>query len=235
MLERAIAVVRHTSRPLGSREQGFDQGQVGELELDASLDAGILLEPSDPARLRLQVPEPLEAEVVLIMDMSLSMTGETIALVAVAATILCFSLPSESLALVAFDSDAHILKPLGERIPVREAVRRVLEVPARGYTHLEQGLRTGLEALRRASGTQKNAVLLSDGVYNIGWDPTPLARLFPHLHVIQLGEGDAESRDRGLCRALASQGRGRYYRAERYDDLPQVAWRLVRSLFRRGR
>lgn len=235
VLEKAIACVRHTSRPIGKIETGFDEGLGGELDLDASLDAGLLLDASNPQHLRLSTPEALRAEVVLIMDMSLSMTGENIALVAVAAAVLSFAIPSESLALVAFDSAATLLKPLGEVIPVREGVRRVLEVPARGYTHLEAGLRTGLDALRPAKGPQRNAVLLSDGIYNVGWDPTPLASLFPHLHVIQLGEGDAESRDKGLCRTLASLGRGRYDRAERYEDLPAVAWRLVRALFRRGR
>lgn len=117
-------------------------------------------------------------------------------------------------------------------MPLRELVRRILEFPARGYTHLSEGLRLALDCLREARLPQRAAVLMSDGVYNVGWDPAPMAALFPRLHVIQLGEGDAESRDKGLCRRLASDGRGRYYRAERYEDLPLMAYRLVQDLFR---
>lgn len=232
VLEKASACVRHASRPSRLRGTDWQSAPGGEFDLDATLEAGFLLDPHDPERLMVQLREPREADIVLILDMSLSMTGEKIALVAVAATVLAFKLPMHCLSVVVFDSTAHVLKRLGEAMPLRELIRRILEFPARGYTHLSQGLRTGLECLRAAKLPQRAGVLMSDGVYNVGWDPAPLAPLFPRLHVIQLGEGQAEERDKGLCRRLASNGRGRYYRAECYEDLPLMAYRLVQDLFR---
>ena len=232
VLERALQCVRHAGRPTRLESAGWIEEPSGDLDLNGSLDAGILLEPEDPSRLRVTVREPRRASIVLILDMSLSMTGEKIALVAVAAAVLALKLTSEELAVVTFDSTATPLKRLGEKVSPRELVRRVLEVPARGYTHLEGGLREGLRLLRDSRVPQRAGVLMTDGIYNVGWDPAPLAPLFPRLHVIQLGEEDAEKNDRGLCRRLASGGRGRYYRAEQYEDLPAMTYRLVQDLFR---
>lgn len=232
VLQQALECVRHAGRPMRTRQDDWTQVPGGELDLEQTLEADYWLEPSDPTRLRVQTREAKQADIVMILDMSLSMTGEKIALIAVAATVLAFKLPAECLSVVVFDSSAHVLKRLGERVPLRELVRRLLEFPARGYTHLSEGLRSALECLRDARNLQRAGVLMSDGVYNVGWDPAPLATLFPHLHVIQLGEGDAELKDKGLCRRLAANGRGRYYRAETYQDLPLMAYRLVQDLFR---
>ncbi|MFM7201165.1 MAG: vWA domain-containing protein [Myxococcota bacterium] len=232
VLQQAMECVRHASRPMRIREQAWQEAPGGDIDLEQTLDAGYLLEPEDPQRLRVLQREAREADVVLILDMSLSMTGEKIALVAVATTVLAFTLPAERLGLVVFDSQAHVLKRLGEVLPLRELVRRLLEFPAKGYTHLSDGLRKGLEVLREGRQAVRCGVLMSDGVYNVGWDPAPLATLYPRLHVIQVGEGDVESRDKGLSRRMASNGRGRYARAERYEELPSMTWRLVQDLFR---
>jgi Mg-chelatase subunit ChlD len=231
VLERAMDCIRHAARPVKVEELGWLERPGGELDLDASLEHGFLLQPDNPETLRVQDRSPKEAELVLVMDMSLSMTGEKLALVAVAVAVLQLKLQQSPLGLVAFDSTARVLKRCHETIPVREVIRRVMEVPARGYTNLEAGLKEGLALLREARLPHRAGILMTDGIYNVGWDPSPLAPQFPRLHVIQLGK-DAEKNDKGLCRHLASAGRGRYYRAGRYEDLPALAYMLVQDLFR---
>jgi len=232
VLARAEDCMRHASRPRQRHPASFLEMPEGDLDLEQSIDAGLLLDPNNPSLLRVSTQESAQTDLCLILDMSLSMTGEKVALVAVAAAVLALTLPSKHLGLVAFDSDSTRLKPLGEQISPRELVRRVLEVPARGFTNLEAGMREGLSVLRASQELRRAGVLMTDGAYNVGWDPSPLAPLFPRLHVIQLGEGRGEAIDKGLTRRLASAGRGRYYRAERYEDLPRLAHRLVRDLFR---
>ena len=160
--------------------------------------------------------------------MSLSMTGEKIALVAVAAAILRMKL--ENVSIVAFDTQAHRLVRVGERLPLREVVRRVLMVPAQGYTHIAAGLEAALDELARSRRPEKVAILMSDGISNVGQDPVRVAGRFDNLHVVQIGR-DLPQGSRA-CRGMAQAGHGRRFHAPTYVALPVVVKRLIREVFR---
>jgi Mg-chelatase subunit ChlD len=159
--------------------------------------------------------------------MSLSMTGEKIALTALAVAILHIKL--EQIAVVSFDSAAHTLVRLDERLPVREVVRRVLRVPAQGFTNIEAGLLAGQVALRRGRHRERVGIVMTDGVANMGANPVLAAGALPRLHVVQVGP--EEPQGARACRAMAAAGRGRRYRAVLYTQLPGVVRRLVRECF----
>lgn len=223
ILARARALVRHAARPMRREEEGWPQ--EGDLDLDQTLE---LPRPWRPEDLRVVRVVPREAEVVVVLDMSLSMTGEKIALVAVATAILRMKL--EHVAVVAFDTTAHLLVSAGEPVPVRELVRRVLEVPAQGYTNIEAGLEAGMRQVRRSRRRERVGLLFTDGVANVGADPVGVAARFPRLHVVHLGAHHPQGAR--CCQAMARAGRGRIYRARAYADLPTVVRAAVRELFR---
>lgn len=229
VLSRARALLRHGARPRRDEDLPWTEAPGGELALDALVDEGVPPGAVEPDQVRVTVPAPRRADVVLMLDMSLSMTGEKVALVATAAAVLSLQLDPEDLAVVAFDHRATLLKRLGERVPPDTLVGRVLDVPADGFTSIEAGMRKGLTALARGRLGRRRGLLVTDGVYNVGWDPTPLARRFPRLHVVQVG---APGPDRGLCARLASNGRGPLHVLPDYDSLPSLARRLVGELFR---
>lgn len=223
ILERARAMLRHAARPTRRVEDGFPA--EGELDLEATLEQ---VRPWAPQDLRVQRVEPREADVVAILDMSLSMTGSKIALVALAAAILRLRL--DRLAVVHFDTKAHRLVRVGEAVSPRELVRRILEVPAQGYTNIEAGLKVSLSELKRSRRRERVAILMSDGVANMGADPALAAAHFPTLHVVQVGTEEKLGSE--SCRRMAEAGRGRHYRAPDYEDLPAVVRQLVRDVFR---
>jgi len=223
ILSRARAMLRHAARPSRSIEDRLP-GQ-GELDLEATLEQPRPWEAQD---LIVRRNEPREAEVVAVLDMSLSMTGEKIALTALSAAILRLKL--EHVAVVAFDTEAHLLVRVGESVTPRELVRRVLEVPAQGYTNIEAGLRLALRELQRSNRRERVGILLSDGIYNVGWDPVRVAARYPRLHVVQVGQEERQGTK--TCTRMASVGRGRLYRAVTYEDLPRVVRTLVREVFR---
>ncbi len=181
-----------------------------------------------PAQLRLVRPEPREVDAIVVLDMSLSMTGEKIALLAVATAILHLKL--DHVAVMAFDTVPHPVVRIGEHVGVREVVRRVLSVPAQGYTNLEGGLDAALTELRRSRRRERVGLLFTDGVANVGWDPVPVAARFPRLHVVHLGGHHVQGAR--TCREMARAGRGKLYRARTYADLPLVVRGAVRELFR---
>ncbi len=223
ILKRARDLLRHASRPTHAVRDRLPS--EGELDLDATLEQP---RPWAPEDLVLARVEPREADVVAVLDMSLSMTGEKIALTALAAAILRLKL--DNVAVVAFDTEAHILVRVGESVDPRELVRRVLEVPAQGYTNIEAGLRLALRELKRSTRRERVGILISDGIYNVGWDPVRVAATYPKLHVVQVGQEERQGTK--TCTRMATAGRGRLYRAVAYEDLPRVVRTLVREVFR---
>ena len=222
ILARARELLRHATRPTRRQEDGYPS--AGDLDLEATLER---VQPWTADDLRVQRTEPREADVVVMLDMSLSMTGDKIALIALATAILRLKL--DSLAVVSFDTKAHTLVAGGEIVPVRETVRRVLAVPAQGYTNIEAGLLAGAQNLARCKRRERVGIMMTDGIANMGGDPVKAAHRFPRLHVVQVGIEEAQGSE--TCLAMARQGRGRHYRAHRYEELPAVVRQLVRECF----
>ncbi len=234
VVARARDLVRHAARP--TRTDHSTWPQPGDLDLVATIEA-LDVGPRSPGQTRIAWrPEgihvartvPRDADVVAVLDMSLSMNGEKIALVAVAAAILHLKL--DRVAVVSFDTLATTLVPLGAKLDVREVVRRVLTVPAQGYTHISAGLEEGLDQLIRSRRKERVGLLLSDGISNVGRDPVHIAQRYPTLHVIQVGRDVPQGRR--ACTRMALAGQGARWHAPTYLALPQVVRQVVREVFR---
>jgi Mg-chelatase subunit ChlD len=154
--------------------------------------------------------------VVLAVDLSGSMKGERIRTAAATVGALAAELASESLAVIAFWSDAAILLDLGEPVRPMELLDAMLRIPARGLTNVAFPLQ--LAAARLAAAPQRDArvVLLSDCVHNAGPDPRPVAARLPRLDVLldMSGEKDIE-----LGTDLARLGHGTFHPIRAYQDI----------------
>ncbi|MFN7143756.1 MAG: vWA domain-containing protein, partial [Myxococcota bacterium] len=181
ILDHARRLLRHAARP--RRLDAVAWPGEGELDLEETIERPRPWAPGDVRLLR-QVPR--EADVVAILDMSLSMTGEKTALVAVATAILRLKL--ENVAVVAFDTGARVLVRVGEVVSPRELVRRVLTVPAQGYTNIEGGLVAAADQLRRSGRRERVGLLLTDGIANVGGDPVSAAGRLPRPPIVYLGD-----------------------------------------------
>ena len=141
---------------------------------------------------------------VVILDMSLSMTGDKIALTALAAAILRLKL--DHIAVVCFDTKAHELVAMAEPITPEDLVRRILRVPAQGFTNVNAGLKMGLDQLRQGGRRERVGIVMTDGVANVDGDPVRRAAAFPLLHVVQVGE--KEVRGTRACSAMPRAAAG---------------------------
>lgn len=171
--------------------------------------------------------------IVLSVDTSLSMTGEKLALTAVALAVVLLEFPDDPIGIIAFENEAKILKRLDERISIQSLVERFLDVPAQGYTHLEDGMKAALKLVNQAKAAGKrkhpSTVLLTDGKYTAGKDPAYLAPLFPHLVVLKMGQ---ERASLDLCRELAKKGRGVLREVGELKGLPSIMYGVVKDLLR---
>jgi Mg-chelatase subunit ChlD len=169
--------------------------------------------------------------VVLSIDTSLSMTGEKLALTAVALAVVLLQFPDDPVGIVAFENEAKIIKRPDERLSVEQLIERFLDVPAQGYTHLEDGMKAALRLSRSASRTSgiPSTVLLTDGKYTAGRDPAYLAPRFSHLVVLKMGKERASLE---LCRELARKGKGVLREVGELEALPTVMYGVVKDLLR---
>lgn len=174
-----------------------------------------------------------EQPVVLAVDTSLSMTGEKLALTAVALCVVLLQFPDDPVGIIAFENEARVLKQLDERISTEELIARFLDVPAKGYTHLEAGMKAALrmissrEAMRSRRPTA--CVLLTDGKYTAGKDPAYLASRFPHLFVLKMGD---ERSSHALCEEMARKGKGALREVVDLEELPAAMTSVVKDLLR---
>jgi Mg-chelatase subunit ChlD len=200
-----------------------------ELDLDATLENSL------PERLEpwMSFKRARVEPVILCVDTSLSMTGEKLALTAVAVAVVLLEFPDDPVGVVTFETEPHVVKGPNEQITIPEMVKRFLEAPSKGYTDIEDGLLAALKQVSEISslGFQRPAsvVLISDGKYTAGKDPSYLADRFPHLQVVKIG---TDRSSQLLCHELARKGRGGLREVADMKDLPQALFNLVKELIR---
>ena len=221
-----VGPIRRATRPV---VDVMDEPFRGELEVEATLENMAGKRFPDREDWIVERREEREQQVVVMMDASLSMAGENLAIAAVAAAVLALKLRGEDISVVAFESKAHALSRLEERDDPEEVVERILAEPARGYTNIEDALRVGGQEIRRGRNPRKAGLLITDGVYTAGGDPTPYADAFPRLFVLLTED---YKMDPTLCARLARVGRGEVFHVKHHAELPgkmlDIANRVLR-------
>ena len=115
-------------------------------------------------------------------------------------------LARDSLAVVAFWSDAAVLVRMGEQVAPLAILDLLLRVPSQGLTNVSFALETAGHQLAGVPPRDARVLLLSDCVHNAGPDPRLTAARLPRLDVLVDTSGE---QDVDLGRDLARIGRGR--------------------------
>lgn len=234
ILERAQAILGSVVHPVFQKSAPWAEVPGDAAQVDFDFDETIENSPFlDDIWMEFEVHRP--QAIILSVDTSLSMTGEKLALTAVALAVVLLQFPDDPIGIVAFENEAKILKRPEERISIPMLVERFLDVPAQGYTHLEEGMRAALKLATSAAvsgggrARRASTVLLTDGKYTAGRDPGYLAPRFSHLVVLKMGRERASLE---LCRELAIGGKGVLREVAELDALPQIMYSVVKDLLR---
>lgn len=181
------------------------RGGSDDIDLDATLE--LIAEKPVPEDEDVVVRERVRAprSVVLAVDVSGSMKGERVRTAAATVGALAAELEQDSLAVIAFWSDAAMLLRMGDPVRPLELLDAMLRIPARGLTNVAFPLELAAQQLAGVPPRNARVLLLSDCVHNAGPDPRPFAGRLPRLDVLldTTGEKDLE-----LGRELARIGRG---------------------------
>lgn len=228
------SVLRPEKRALVDYRTFVESGQRGELDVLETLDEGFargftLGSMMPPESLRFDTRLDKNNDIALVMDASLSMTGEKIALLAVSVAVVALCVPAPHLSLMGFDSRTRWIKRFGEQLSVEEIVERVLELPAGGFTNLELALGETAKTIHGQHRDRANVILITDGKYTEGGDPTYLAPKYKHLNVLKIGRDQA---GRELLLELTSRGNGRFFEARHINELPRTMYGAMRTLLR---
>jgi Mg-chelatase subunit ChlD len=202
---------------------------------------GSTLEPILPVKLDL--PEKLvvpEAAIVLVLDNSGSMrrpvmgssrTQQDVANESAARAIM--SLDAEDLVgVIAFNSEASVVVPLGPAADKRAVAERTRAIASGGGTSIGPALRIAREQLSGVDAKHKHVILLSDG-QSQGADRLPdlAAELRAEgIRISTIAVGD--SADLGTMEVIANRADGAFYHVLNPSVLPNVflkAVRVVRS------
>jgi len=227
VLARAKDVIGASKKETRKKTDSVANRPYAELNIDETLEMIAVKPYPDAYDLIVDYKEQKRLDCALMLDTSLSMSGEKLALLAVAATVLAFKLPAEDYSIVSFESTANTLKKIRSKMTLEKIAQKILDVPALGYTNIESALREGLTQLGLGRHKNRVGILISDGKYTAGKDPIPIAARYKRLHVVLIGDFNT---DPEACRSMASSGHGRVYRAPNFQSLPRTLHRLLADL-----
>jgi Mg-chelatase subunit ChlD len=195
-----------------------------DIDLDKTIE--VLTEHPVPEDTDIVVRERMRSRrsAVLIVDVSGSMRGEKVRMAAATVAAVSADLADDQLALVAFWSDAALLKALDTVASSAKLLDQLLRIPARGLTNVHFGLTVAAAELARSAARRRTAILLTDAVHNAGPDPRLLARRFPELHVLLQTDGE---HDRPLAADLARLGHGGLADIHTHRDVAPALNRLL--------
>jgi Ca-activated chloride channel family protein len=200
------------------------------LDHDGHVDLMLEIEAPRPASAARRPP----ARAALVVDESGSMHGPKLLTAKRCLAWLAGRLDRDDrVALVGFDTEARLHRPLGPA-GGEDLLRAVAGLAPRGTTNLSAGLLMGLEQLEGAPDGPRALILLTDGWANEGvTDPDRLVALARGAAargttVSTIGFGEEFSED--LLQAMAAGGGGRAHYAPTPDAAPAIFAEELRGL-----
>jgi uncharacterized protein with von Willebrand factor type A (vWA) domain len=200
-----------------SAQEWMARGNFTELDVEETL-----LQREPVYQVRMEKNHGL----VILLDTSLSMKGEKLALLGVTVAAAHESIPSEALCILGFDSEIHVIKAFQEKISTESAIERVLSIPAGGFTNIDLGLKAAGEHIAESNLKDSRVILISDGRYTEGKNPVIRARNFRMVYPVKIGKDPG---GRTVMREIADTGQGRFSEVREMHELPRFLLHAIRT------
>ena len=226
IIDRTLRQLGPTKMPMIKTLVDYKPGVEGEIEVASTLDNMSSPDNIQAEDIVLERKELKHIACVLMIDASLSMTGEKLAMATSSIAVLAHRLKGIEYAVVLFENKANVIKKMQADTDLEKLIGDLLDLNAMGYTNIEEGLRAGLKELEMAKTPNKIGVVVTDGNYTMGHDPRQLAALFPRLHVMMTTGLDARE---DVCSGMAVQGKGEMYEIKNYEEMPRALYSLIKT------
>jgi MoxR-like ATPase len=199
-IQRVLRLLGPVSLPTRITRGTYSPGDEREMDIESTAENitnRVHIQPSD---IIVEGREPRRLSVALMLDASLSMSGDKLAM---------------ATAAIAVD----------EEIDLDRLILSLLEFNASGYTNIEEALHSGQKGLSAADTRDQVGILITDGNYTVGNDPSKAASAFKKLFVIMTESHDCRL---SVCESVASSGRGRVFPVSEFDEIPRTLYRVLR-------
>jgi Mg-chelatase subunit ChlD len=163
----------------------------------------------------------------MMLDASLSMSGDKLAMATAAIAVLAFRLKTVDYILITFNDRPTVLKRVNQTKNLDDLISDLLEARAGGYTNIEWALRKGKEELSSSITRNQVGILITDGNYTVGADPAEAAMSYKRLFVIMTESHDCQP---VTCAGIAKSGGGHMYSVSSFDEIPQVLYKVLRRV-----
>lgn len=227
VINRTLALLGAAPMPKRLRRGGYAGFGVGELDLESTFEESLAKASPELEDLVIEMKEPVQIACALMIDSSLSMTGEKLALATASMAVLAYKLKSIDFALITFESDAHLLKRTSQKVRLEHLIGQLLDTQAVGYTNIDAALRLGSAELSRARAKVRLGIMITDGNYTIGEDPRAAAAAYPKLIVLMIQSHDSRPE---ICEAMVAAGHGTLQCVSSVDEIPRSLYRVLRGI-----
>ncbi len=226
IIERTLHQLGPTRMPMVNRRIEYSPGEEGEIDVPGTLDNVHSIDSIDSRSIILERKELEHIACVLMIDASLSMTGEKLAMATSSIAVLAHRLKGIEYAVILFENRSTVIKKMDSEADLEKLIGDLLDLNAMGYTNIEEGLRAGIIELEKAKTTNKIGIIVTDGNYTMGHDPRQLASVFPKLHVVMTTGLDARE---DICSGMAQKGKGKMYEIKNYEEMPGVLYSIIKT------
>ncbi|MCE7739963.1 MAG: VWA domain-containing protein [Candidatus Heimdallarchaeota archaeon] len=181
--EKAKTIFRRGISSSVSRYVNYQPGDSWEIEMtfEKMLSSGKQVPDYDC--IVVKEPSKRKKSIVICIDKSLSVL-QLIHQIVLMASVLSLSVKRDNFAIIEFDSEAQLLKPMSKRIPPEELVELILNIESGGKTDLDKALQLATKQLKDSSSREKIIYIISDLERTIGKNPLPIIQRIPDLRIV---------------------------------------------------
>ncbi|MCE7747295.1 MAG: VWA domain-containing protein [Candidatus Heimdallarchaeota archaeon] len=180
--EKAKTIFRRGISSSVSRYVNYEPGDSWEIEMtfEKMLSSGKQVPDYDS--IVVKEPSKRKKSIVICIDKSLSVL-RLIHQIVLMASVLSLSVKRDNFAIIEFDSEAQLIKPMAKRIPPEELVELILNIESGGKTDLDGALQLATKQLKDSSSREKIIYIISDLERTTGRNPLPTIQRIPDLRV----------------------------------------------------
>jgi len=224
-IHRVLQLLGPVSLPTRITRSDYTIGDDSDIDVEATLEASLEKGGTTARDLIVEKREPRELSVVMMLDASLSMTGDKLAIATAAIAVLAYRLKTVDYALITFNDRPAVLKRANQEKHLDDLIADLLGARAGGYTNIDGALRKGHEESGASRTRNRVGILITDGNYTVGPDPSDAASSYRRLYVIMTDSHDCQP---GVCADIAKSGGGHMYAVSGFDEIPRVLYKVLR-------
>ena len=224
-IRRVLQLLGPVSIPSYLARSEYRLGEDADIDVEATLDQIVAKNHIEPSDVIVEKREPRKLAVALMLDASLSMSGDKLAMATAAIAVLAFRLKTVDYLLITFNDRPSVLKRVNQPKNLDDLISDLLDAHAGGYTNIEWALAKGKEELSMADTRNRVGIIVTDGNFTVGEDPSEAASRYKRLFVIMTESHDCQP---AICEGMARQGGGRMYAVASFDEIPRVLYRVLR-------